>query len=229
MLAICGAVTLTLPSLCPRAAAYGWPLKPFHKMHAIRGAFDDPRFHRAWCCVWVRCGDRSIARPDDGEYLLPFWVRVDGRIGVVRDGSSVRVPAWLLGSYRLRDGLPLPDTREQAALVRWASAADVVPWLGKPAVARLQGHALVLEVRRGDLHALRGLHLDAGSWRGTLEPDVPGCAVELADGNGTPLPRDGDEFVVGAAQQGDVQVSVRLQPIAALPARVEAVVLERRR
>jgi hypothetical protein len=45
MLAICGAVTLTLPSLCPRAAAYGWPLKPFHKMHAIRGAFDDPRFH----------------------------------------------------------------------------------------------------------------------------------------------------------------------------------------
>ena len=45
MLAICGAATLTLPSLSPRAAAYGWPLKPFHKMHAIRGAFDDPRFH----------------------------------------------------------------------------------------------------------------------------------------------------------------------------------------
>jgi murein DD-endopeptidase MepM/ murein hydrolase activator NlpD len=27
------------------AFAYGWPVKPFHKMHAIRGAFDDPRFH----------------------------------------------------------------------------------------------------------------------------------------------------------------------------------------
>jgi hypothetical protein len=27
------------------ASAYGWPLKPFNRMHAIRGAFDDPRFH----------------------------------------------------------------------------------------------------------------------------------------------------------------------------------------
>ncbi len=27
------------------ASAYGWPLKPFNRMHPIRGAFDDPRFH----------------------------------------------------------------------------------------------------------------------------------------------------------------------------------------
>jgi hypothetical protein len=27
------------------ASAYGWPVKPFNHMHAIRGAFDDPRFH----------------------------------------------------------------------------------------------------------------------------------------------------------------------------------------
>ena len=27
------------------ASAYGWPVKPFDKAHAIRGAFDDPRFH----------------------------------------------------------------------------------------------------------------------------------------------------------------------------------------
>lgn len=27
------------------ARAYGWPVKPFHRPHAIRGAFDDPRFH----------------------------------------------------------------------------------------------------------------------------------------------------------------------------------------
>jgi Peptidase family M23. len=25
------------------ASAYGWPVKPFHRQHAIRGAFDDPR------------------------------------------------------------------------------------------------------------------------------------------------------------------------------------------
>src|SRR5437763_201444 len=27
------------------AAAYPWPVRPFDKPHAIRGAFDDPRFH----------------------------------------------------------------------------------------------------------------------------------------------------------------------------------------
>jgi murein DD-endopeptidase MepM/ murein hydrolase activator NlpD len=45
MLAFCGAAMLAVPWLCPRASAYGWPLKPFDKPHAIRGAFDDPRFH----------------------------------------------------------------------------------------------------------------------------------------------------------------------------------------
>jgi hypothetical protein len=29
----------------PSAHAYGWPIKPFDKAHAIRGAFDDPRYH----------------------------------------------------------------------------------------------------------------------------------------------------------------------------------------
>ena len=27
------------------ARAYSWPVKPFDKAHAVRGAFDDPRFH----------------------------------------------------------------------------------------------------------------------------------------------------------------------------------------
>jgi hypothetical protein len=36
------AATLLLPDL---AAAYGWPVKPFDKPHAIRGTFGDPRYH----------------------------------------------------------------------------------------------------------------------------------------------------------------------------------------
>ena len=28
-----------------RAEAYSWPVKPFHHAHAIRGGFDDPRYH----------------------------------------------------------------------------------------------------------------------------------------------------------------------------------------
>ncbi len=37
-----GIVALAAPAL---ARAYGWPLKPFDRQHAIRGAFDDPREH----------------------------------------------------------------------------------------------------------------------------------------------------------------------------------------
>src|SRR5437879_12764235 len=33
---------LAIPSV---ASAYSWPLRPFHKPHAIRGTFGDPRFH----------------------------------------------------------------------------------------------------------------------------------------------------------------------------------------
>lgn len=28
-----------------RAGAYGWPLKPFHRPHPVRGSFGDPRYH----------------------------------------------------------------------------------------------------------------------------------------------------------------------------------------
>jgi murein DD-endopeptidase MepM/ murein hydrolase activator NlpD len=31
----------------PHAAGYGWPLKPFHRAHPIRGGFGDPRYHLA--------------------------------------------------------------------------------------------------------------------------------------------------------------------------------------
>lgn len=44
MVVTCLAV-LAAPGLTRPAGAYSWPLKPFHKPHAIRGAFDDPRFH----------------------------------------------------------------------------------------------------------------------------------------------------------------------------------------
>jgi murein DD-endopeptidase MepM/ murein hydrolase activator NlpD len=39
-----GACAALLATSAP-AGAYPWPVKPFGKPHAIRGAFDDPRFH----------------------------------------------------------------------------------------------------------------------------------------------------------------------------------------
>src|SRR5690348_5195940 len=39
------AAVLVLSCAAPAAAqAYGWPVKPFDRPHAIRGGFDDPRF-----------------------------------------------------------------------------------------------------------------------------------------------------------------------------------------
>lgn len=42
-------VALAVPSM---AHAYSWPVKPFDRMHAIRGTFDDPRFHVATNLTW---------------------------------------------------------------------------------------------------------------------------------------------------------------------------------
>ncbi len=39
------AMALAALSLAPPAAAYSWPVKPFHKQHPIRGTFGDPRYH----------------------------------------------------------------------------------------------------------------------------------------------------------------------------------------
>lgn len=41
-LAVCGVLAAVVPAA---AAAYGWPVKPFGAEHAIRGGFDDPRYH----------------------------------------------------------------------------------------------------------------------------------------------------------------------------------------
>jgi hypothetical protein len=38
-------MVLTALALAPCASAYSWPVKPFHKQHAIRGTFGDPRYH----------------------------------------------------------------------------------------------------------------------------------------------------------------------------------------
>ena len=43
--ATCFAIAVGALWLTGAAAAYGWPLKPFDKMHAIRAGFDDPRYH----------------------------------------------------------------------------------------------------------------------------------------------------------------------------------------
>lgn len=42
---LCAVVGIGALWLAAGAAAYPWPLRPFNKMHPLRAAFDDPRYH----------------------------------------------------------------------------------------------------------------------------------------------------------------------------------------
>jgi len=67
------------------AHAYGWPVKPFNRMHAIRGGFDDPRFHLATNLTTSQSFHFGvdIAAPDD----TPVYAVEPGI--VVRGAQSV--------------------------------------------------------------------------------------------------------------------------------------------
>jgi hypothetical protein len=62
----------------PSGGAYGWPVKPFDRAHAIRASFGDPRFH---------AGESSA--------ISAFHFGVDV---VARDGSAVYAvePGWVI-------------------------------------------------------------------------------------------------------------------------------------
>ena len=75
------------------ASGYAWPVKPFHKAHAIRGAFDDPRFH---------LGPESV--------LSAFHFGVDI---AVRDGTKVySVSPGYVRAYAADVSVHRPDGRE---------------------------------------------------------------------------------------------------------------------
>ena len=77
-----GLLALVAPSV---AHAYGWPVKPFNRMHAIRGTFDDPRFHLAPDLTW--------------KGSFHFGVDVSAPDGTpvyaVEPGMIVRGPDWV--------------------------------------------------------------------------------------------------------------------------------------
>lgn len=133
-LAICAIATslsLSTPAgASPRAnaaSAYGWPVKPFHRQHPIRGAFGDPRtlFHSPPTTDGVMSGDGSfsfhfgvdISAPD-GTNVYPVvsgtvsevhvdWLAVDTGDGrsfqywhihpAVRLGARVQADVTVLG------------------------------------------------------------------------------------------------------------------------------------
>jgi murein DD-endopeptidase MepM/ murein hydrolase activator NlpD len=84
-LAICAVATsLSLPTTAPastssaKTSTYGWPVKPFHRQHPIRGAFGDPR-----TMFWTPPTTQSVLT-GDGSFSFHFGVDISAP-----DGTNV--------------------------------------------------------------------------------------------------------------------------------------------
>jgi hypothetical protein len=121
-------------AVSPEAAgAYGWPVKPFHQQHPVRGFFGDPRMHK-------------------GEHALHFGVDVsapDGTLvyATVSGRVAVNYPQPEVVSVQLQDGSSL-EYWHVVPLVRAGTFATAYKTpLGR--IGAGWGHVHVAEIRGG--------------------------------------------------------------------------------
>jgi hypothetical protein len=87
---------------CATVSSYGWPVKPFHRPHAVRGSFGDPRVGLAPSGVGLtysfHTGVDVVA--DDGT---PVYATLSGRVGLdpknpdavwINDGLGTSFSYW---------------------------------------------------------------------------------------------------------------------------------------
>jgi Peptidase family M23 len=151
-----GVVALCAPAL---AHAYGWPIKPFHRQHAIRGAFDDPRlggsFHFGV----------DISAPGG----TPVYAVASGTVFTYSDAVAVRQPGGHEFSY-----WHVKATVKEHSYVEQGERIGVVRFgFGHVHFAEFNGHTYVNPLRRG------GLTPFADHTAPSLGP------LDLVDSNGT--------------------------------------------
>jgi murein DD-endopeptidase MepM/ murein hydrolase activator NlpD len=159
------------------ASAYGWPVKPFDRPHAIRGTFGDPRYHL-----------------DAEGSLSAFHFGVDI---VARDGSPV---------YSVEPGVVVRRHRDSVTVGR-ASGRRFSYWHIRPVVksgTHVRLHELLGHVIKGWGHvhfaeSLRGGYRNPLR-KGALTPfpdhTVPTIAsVEVLTANGAPAD---DQHIAGS-------------------------------
>src|SRR5829696_6200295 len=92
---IAAAASLSVPSVAAAApnASYGWPLRPFHAQHPVRGFFGDPRIGRARDGSVIRSFHFGIDIA--GADGTPVFATLTGR---VRAGAKGRDVVAIAGS-----------------------------------------------------------------------------------------------------------------------------------
>ena len=132
------AVALCAPAF---AHAYGWPLKPFDRQHAVRGAFDDPRFGR-----FFHFGVDISARDGTAVYAV-----ASGTVFTYSDAIAVRQPGGHEFSYwHVRATVP-----EHSFVKKGEKIGVVRVGFGHVHFAEFDGHTYVNPLRRGGLSPFR--------------------------------------------------------------------------
>jgi hypothetical protein len=153
-----GVVALCAPAF---ARAYHWPVKPFHRQHVIRGAFDDPRFGR-----YFHFGVDIAVK--DGT---PIYAVESGTVFRYPDAVAVRRPGGREFSYwHVR-----ATVREHSYVVAGQEIGVVRPGFGHVHFAEFDGRTYVNPLRRGGL----------APFRDTTVPVVGPIDVRLSDGKVT--------------------------------------------
>ena len=95
--AVAALVALAALAAPAGAAAYGWPLKPFHEQHPIRGGFGDPRYHvgAESQVSSFHFGVDIVARDGQRVYSVePGYVRAEPANVTVSRRSGRRFEYW---------------------------------------------------------------------------------------------------------------------------------------
>lgn len=153
-----GVAALIAPAF---ASAYHWPVKPFDRQHAVRGAFDDPRFGR-----FFHFGIDISVR--DGT---PVYAVAPGTVFRYADAVAVRRPGGREFSYwHVRAIVP-----EHAYVQAEQEIGVVRPGFGHVHLAEFDGRTYVNPLRRGGI----------APYRDPTPPVVGPIALHMADGRVT--------------------------------------------
>ncbi len=189
----------------------------------------DPRWLRDYRCVQLRCPPARLPNGLDVRMQVSMWVRLEGRVGVRRDGNVVEVPGLLLGSFdqtvpfRLLH-VPPPGTPERVALD--VGMRNQLNWsLSTPVLAVIADDRIDCELRAPGAGTCTALQLDAGRWRIEPQPAHDGVVVQLLDDAGQVVGVAGAPFDLVAGGRFDLQTIARDD--AALPLRIRSVRLVR--